>query len=75
MGGRIDIGGVCTMLLNAKNAIYSFVSFVESVDPDPEVKQPIVACSRVFCVCIGMSLPITKIQLSVLQKEESWEYE
>lgn len=50
---RIDIGGISTMLLNAENAICSFVSFVESVDPDPEVKQPspIVGCCRVF-VCI-----------------------
>lgn len=43
--------------------------FVESVDPDPEVKQPVVGCCRIFCVCFGMSLPIPKIQLSVLQKE------
>lgn len=57
MGGRVDIGGVSTMLLNAKNAIVSFVFFVVSVDPDPRVKQPVVGCCRVFYLCIGMSLP------------------
>lgn len=74
VGARIDTGGISTMLLNAENAIFSFVSFVESVDPDPEVKQPspIVGCCRFFCVYIVyicVSLPIPKIQLSVLQKE------
>lgn len=70
MGGRVDIGGGSTMLLNAKNAMFSFVFFVASVDPDPGVKQPVVGCCRVFYMCVLVCLsPIPKLQLSVLQKE------